>query len=198
MPKLVILVSGFKRAGKDYVSSLLAEQLRGLYLTVESESFAAPMKRIISATFGISLEDLEDYKNNTDNYILELADEKHECHALQTDFRSILQNFGSEAMKPEFGDNVWSELMVNRIKQSTADIVIIPDYRFDSELDHLRNSDINTVSIHISNGVVATEDMHVSEVLPTNPPSFIIDNSAQDDTVQAEVEHCMDYLKALL
>lgn len=196
MPRLVILVSGYKRAGKDYCSSLVATQLANMSLTTELLSFAAPMKRIIATTFGISLEQLDEYKN--DSYdTCRLQHWSEDTLDTETDFRSILQNFGTEAMKPEFGDNVWGELMANNLRKSDADVVIIPDYRYDLEADYLISQGFNVTTLHVRS-VNKSTDTHSSETLPSGTPDFTIDNSKKDDSVQLAVSSYIKSIPTLL
>ena len=194
MPKLVIMVSGRKRAGKDFTSNLISTQLENMSLSNESMSFAAPMKRIIATTFGITTDQLEQYKNNPDEWVIETSYVGADFVPTNTsNYRLILQNFGSEAMKPEFGDDVWAELMANRIRNSDSDIVIIPDYRFDSEYNHLFSLfDVTTLYIKSSN---TSTDTHASEALPSTSPDFIIDNSEKDGSIHDSVSTYMDFLK---
>ena len=58
--KKLILINGLKRSGKDYTAELIEEIIGDIGIV----SFAEPMKKIISETFNISLEQLEDYKND--------------------------------------------------------------------------------------------------------------------------------------
>ena len=75
----VTMVSGYKRAGKDYVSDLLVTKLAN----ARKISFAEPLKRVIATLFGINVETLEIFKNNKE--VISFLGQK------QTDFRQLLQ-----------------------------------------------------------------------------------------------------------
>lgn len=197
---LVILVSGYKRAGKDYFAKLLATELTACNISSEQFSYAAPMKQIIASTFGILLEDLNKFKNEPNNFHVRTIEDPYGIAKASstTNFRTILQRFGSEAMKPVFGDSVWGSLMVDNLRKSHTDVVIIPDYRFDVESDCLRNCGFLYNVVRVNGPTVESADTHVSEQLPTTSPDFIIDNSSQNYTIDQEVTRYAEYIKVLL
>lgn len=153
----IILINGKKRAGKDYIANLIKEELNSKGFSVEIMSFADPMKDIISKSFDISLEDLEDYKNEKTKIAVKIPKlDGYLCDVI-SDFRTLLQRFGTEAMKPIFGDSVWADLLYKKAQNSETDYVIVPDFRFIVE-------DIpNYCTIHIKNDDVDHNDSHASE-----------------------------------
>ena len=199
MPKLVILVSGYKRAGKDFVSDLISKELTDHNISNETMAFAAPMKRIIAATFGVPLNDLERFKNEPAQYKVKLRGiDMSDEYIGDTDFRAILQNFGSEAMKPEFGENVWSKLMATNLDKSTSDVVIITDFRFDSEYKYLANEGFNVSHLFINSMKPEVVDTHASEALPVICNGYVIDNIAQDSSINPLVTVYVEHLKLLM
>ncbi len=177
MPKLTILVSGFARSGKNHTSDLLTTELASLGYSVTQEAFATPMKRIIATTLGITTDELENLKDEPNLYNFGFATP---TRVIRTDFRQILQKFGSEAMKPIFGTNVWGELMLTKLHNSQSDIVIITDYRFDTEYNYI-TTHLPTLHIHISSATISNHSTHASEQLPTHKPNFTIDNTTKSD-----------------
>ena len=168
--KNVILINGPARSGKDTIAKYMKEELNKREINVEILSFAEPLKQIIADTFDISLTTLEYYKNNADNISIEcIKENRNDFQVLEvTNFRRILQRFGTEGMKPVFGNNVWANLVVQKIKQSNAEVFIIPDFRFQIEADtilKLENEDIAHcyfISIH-SDMSTTSENKHISE-----------------------------------
>lgn len=159
--KTVILISGKKRAGKDTVAQMIVEQLEGAY-SVSRLSFAEPMKEILANTFDVKLGDLEDYKNKPKDYpIVVMHLELVESFELSTDFRKILQRFGTEAMKKQFGDDVWSELLYKKIN---SDITVVSDWRFKSELKFLKKQpDVKVITVRVNRVGQVVHDEHISE-----------------------------------
>lgn len=183
-PKLVIQLSGKKRAGKDTVAKYLTTALETAYdYKVEVMSFAEPMKEIISTTLGISLEDLDLFKNRNDIYRLRVIDTESNTPLHTTDCRQILQQFGSESMKKWFGNDVWSNLLNQRIKDSTADVIIIPDWRF--EIEEITSS----LKIRISSNNCDLNDTHVSEISLDNYEHFdLLLNNDDYKLTQQQIE----------
>ena len=146
MKPLVIQLLGFARAGKDWTASQLKAYFESQGKSVEIMSYAAPMKRIAAGLFGISLDQLDDYKNNPERVHTRLVDMASSSYSLKTNFRQFLQRLGNEAIKPEFGDDVWAKLAKANIDKSTADIIIIPDCRFAVELNEVGGTTVRIVN----------------------------------------------------
>jgi len=182
--QLIIQLSGKKRAGKDTVAKYLATALETAYdYKVEVMSFAEPMKEIISTTLGISLEDLDLFKNRNDIYRLRVIDTESNTPLHTTDCRQILQQFGSESMKKWFGNDVWSNLLNQRIKDSTADVIIIPDWRF--EIEEITSS----LKIRINSNNCDLNDTHVSEISLDNYEHFdLLLNNDDYKLTQQQIE----------
>ena len=100
--KTVLLVNGLPRAGKDTFADFLVENYGFTKM-----SFADEMKNIICRTLNISRVDLENWKNERVELVVN--------DKAIIDFRSLLQNFGSEAMKPVFGNGVWGDILYKKI-----------------------------------------------------------------------------------
>ena len=162
MKPLVIQLLGFSRAGKDWTASQLKAYFESQGKSVEIMSYAAPMKQIAATLFGITLEQLDNYKNHHLEYIIDitqLSDFKVPVDIHNTNFRRFLQLLGNDAIKPIFGDNVWAKLAKANIDKSTADIIIIPDCRFTVEL-----SEVGGTTVRIVNNSLPPPMNHPSEL----------------------------------
>jgi len=185
--KKLVLINGVKRSGKDYVASLIKEKLKD----VDIISFAGPIKEIIAETFDISLETLDDFKNNPEESGIELKIYPNNQEPITMEyisFRKILQRFGTEAMKPIFGDNVWADLGIKNAISSDNDIVIIPDFRFiieyETAVEKMRTEGFELYTINIFNNNLPDADNHSSETeLKDNNFEFnyTIDNTGRPD-----------------
>lgn len=145
-----ILINGKKRAGKDFFASLLKEELVHNGYTSEVLAFAGPIKDIMSIALNITHDELDEFKNNKAPIYIQ---NKH-----VSDVRAILQNFGTEAMKKYFGEDVWVNALCSRAEKTNAEFIIVPDFRFFSE--HLPGS----VTVRILNSdICSTSDLHRSE-----------------------------------
>ena len=190
MAKL-ILVSGKKRSGKDYTTSLIAESLRSRGHSVEVKPFAEPMKQIMSVIFGVSLGTIETAKNEPHNFPIVMTQSNTESNAVRfsTDMRQILQRFGSEAMKPIFGDNVWVKLMDQYVQSSKADFIIVPDFRF--LIEYIPSA----VTVRIKCNLAESSDQHASEI---ELDDFVFDYVLNNDNQQLTQNDINIFVNTLL
>ena len=174
------MVSGYKDSGKDFVSGELSNSLRFSDIV----AFATPMKDILSVMFGISKSDLDKYKNDADSIYIGtegICDELYDTTEI-TDFRSIIQRFGSEAMKPIFGKDVWVDLLLKMIKTLDAEYVIVSDWRFINEYEGVNDMfDVVTVRVDDHNLLAGTHDSE--HQLDDFQFDYRINNTAKTDDV---------------
>ena len=168
----VLLISGRKRSGKDWTASTIKSELNDLGYSVDIIAFAQPMKDIIATTLGLTLDELEQFKNDTKQFSCIVGNNDDGTMESATDFRQILQHFGNEAMKKYFGQHVWRDLAIGHIAKSTADYVIVSDFRMPEEVI----PGATTVRIHSTS--VDTTDKHRSETaLNKWEFDYVLDNS---------------------
>ncbi len=166
--KTIILINGAKRSGKDFTASLLEEKL----YAKKKISFATPLKQIMADTFGMSLEQMETMKNDYADYDMQFMaypNNQPSVNFGSMNFRTLLQRFGTEGMKPTFGESVWADITANESLdwfEQGIDYVIIPDFRFNIEsetIKALQSDTIKVVTLKIRNDDINTEDAHSSE-----------------------------------
>lgn len=176
MPKpLIIQLLGQARAGKDWTATQLKQAFEARGKSVAILSYAAPMKRITAALFDISLEQVDAYKNNPKHYSIFVCTPSNRTVLQQLNFRTFLQALGNQAMKAEFGDSVWADLMKAQIAKADVDVVIIPDCRFQVEL----NAFPEALTVRIINRDLGAPLQHASETELINfVPDYFLDNTA--------------------
>lgn len=149
----IILISGYKRAGKDTTAQMLKEIFEENQLKVEILSFADTLKNIACIIFDISREQLDEFKNN------ELPvgwQSEYEFEEL-TNFRKVLTKIGNDALKPIFGEDIWVKDIQKKIAASNADIIIIPDFRF--KIEHINKA----ITVRVLNDDIVNKETHQSE-----------------------------------
>ena len=154
MKKNVILVNGLPRAGKDTLADYLVQNYG--YVKI---SFADELKDIICRTFNLNREDLDHYKNNEINLCIDIGDRFEEI----INFRDLLRRFGTEGMKPAFGDNIWADLLYNKIKNSEHTNIVVPDFRFLCEYQ-LQHQELNLKTILVKDDRELPLIGHASDV----------------------------------
>jgi hypothetical protein len=198
--KNLILINGLKRSGKDYSAELLREILGDIGVV----SFAAPMKEIIADTFDISLEALDDFKNNDTELFLSKAELDGYSYNPLINFRVILQRFGTEAMKKQFGNDIWAVTGIKTAMEKENNWVIIPDFRFISEYEEAfkqsKDNNFKLNTIHIFNNDLPPADLHASE-RDLSDNNFIfdyeIDNTGKPDNIKEVLSNIIKDITSL-
>ncbi len=184
--KVIIQIGGFKRSGKDTISQMIANHYQSNGKLVDIFHYADPLKQIAASIFDISLEQLDEFKNNkTELYRFNTYEEP--CKV--TDFREILMKIGNEAIKPVFGSDAWQKIMLEKIEKSEADIIIIPDFRF--AVEHIQNA----VAIRINNSDIINDTDHPSE---TELIDFDFDMSIDNTNYSQNQEEISYYCEQMI
>lgn len=175
--KIVILITGKKRSGKDTVAFMLNKYMDGSKLM----SFAYPMKKIIYDTIGITFKQGEYAKNyGKVKAFLKFWNPLF----LFLDIRRVLQIFGTEGMKPWFGNTVWKDLAE---KHMNSDVLIISDWRFPEESKW--SSDYKIVTVRIEREGLISTDTHASEnALNEFETDYTIFNNSTIENLDRKVE----------
>ena len=182
--KTIILINGPKRSGKNYVSELI----KSLEEDTQEFSIAEPAKRIIAKTMGISVEDLNEYKDD-DDYGLEIKvypNNQPSATINYLNFRSILQIFAVDSMMEEFGKTIWVEKCAADIDKSKKVFNIVADFRFPFEEKVFREladtKGYEVVTIKIFNDDLKLNDSHISEnALKDFKFNYTINNTGKPD-----------------
>ena len=180
--KAIIQIGGFKRSGKDTISQMIANHYQSSGKLVDIFHYADPLKQIAASIFDISLEQLDDFKNNkTELWRFDKIENAYKV----TDFREVLMKIGNEAIKTVFGNDVWQKIMCEKIEKSEADIIIMPDFRF--KVEHLQYA----VTIRITNDDIIHETDHQSETeLIDFDFDMLIDNTNYHQTQEEVSYYC--------
>ena len=161
MNKKIIAITGIARAGKDTTAEYLVQKYGYVRL-----AYADIMKSILCSTFNIPPQELEAYKNDSNSNIavvdINQSADFVKYDLLKVTFRNILENFG-QAMKALFGEKVWSNLIIQKIKELNHDKIVVSDVRFHVEIDGLRENFNDVTLLKVTNGLQPASE-HASEV----------------------------------
>lgn len=153
MVKRIILIGGKKGSGKDYIADRLLATLPNAKILHIADS----LKRFVCRWGDFYLNDIEELKNRDEVKIPVGTNTKN--------MRQILQDTGTE-LKKVFGQDIFIRHTIQEIQKSSATHIIIPDFRFQVELDELAKyysliDHIRTVKVFNNN--VKHTDTHISE-----------------------------------
>lgn len=184
---------GCKGVGKDTAADFLVARHNFVKLP-----FAGPLKQAVANLFGISLAQVDKYKDNDGNsidlvsVILEICGSDGKRMS-QYDFswREFLQRFGTEMGRQTFGQNFWVERWHESFlkHRAVAQSVVVTDVRFPNEAAAIRQLGGMVIQIKREGH---EPDGHASEI--PLPPSWInqtIYNDGTFEDLRAEVLGCV-------
>lgn len=190
---MIILIHGLKRSGKDTFASILKE----LEPVVEIKPFAGPLKEITAKAFDLSPDVIDYLKNDESIKIGFRSPQEKMCTG--NSMRNFLQNLGTEAMKPIFGDYVWAKLFTDSyLKSPKGTVFVAPDFRVIEEYNYITSEALDVVTVKIQRAEAeGSGDTHISEQgLADFKFDYIVDNNGTLDDLRAEAVDFLDYLKA--
>lgn len=155
----VIGLSGYKRSGKDTFTKLIKEKIEKEGYSVEVIPFADPIKKSLCALLNITLQELEDLKNNDYPIEYSVGAEKVSLPS----GRALIQRYGEECLKDHFGKDIFVDIMIKAVSDSKADFVIIPDFRLLNEFNMMEKR-FDCTFAYIQNKHVVSTDTHPTEV----------------------------------
>lgn len=155
---MIIGLSGYARSGKDTVSDYLVANYG-----FTKVSFAAPMREALYALNpivgkyqklgGSTTIDLQTVINEYGGW------EAYKETQWGDEIRRLMQRFGTEVGREQFGQNFWVDQAIKAAAQHEK--VVLSDVRFPNEVEAIRNSDGVVWRVH-RDGVGAA-NRHASE-----------------------------------
>ncbi len=155
----VIGIMGRKRAGKNE----FAEAVAGASSRADDVhvfAFADAIRDIMYAVNPIiGYEDGEFVR-----YATVIDEHGYEAAKEYPEFRQFAQRLGTEGGRLVFGDNVWVDLVMNKIEEVSEDsLVLIPDVRFPNEYDAIKDAGGYVVRVDRPSLDEDQHDAHASE-----------------------------------
>ena len=195
MNKKIIALTGIARSGKDTTADYLVQKYGYVRL-----AYADIMKSILCSTFNITPQELEAYKNDSNSTIavvdINQSADFVKYDILKVTFRNILENFG-QSMKALFGEKVWSNLIIQKIKELNHDKVVVSDVRFHVEIDGLRENFNAVTLLRITNGIQPASE-HASEVQHLEFTDYtLIDNTKDLEWLYKQIDKIVQQKETL-
>ena len=204
---MLIGLKGYKGVGKDTVADYLVAEYG-----FTKVAFADKMKEAVAGLFGISREQVDQFKNNDGNS-LDLV-EVHIDIASRVEYvytwREFLQRFGTEMGRNIFGEDFWVDQLALELplyKQHVTALsqyvytwdwrvdgdIVIPDARFENEARRIRELGGHMVEIRRPG---YEPDGHASEEpLPEDLINHRIVNGSSVDILYSLVDEVINELR---
>lgn len=172
----LIGLTGKKRAGKDTFAKAAKELIGD---SVQTVSFASPIKEITKILFDLTDEEIE--KNKEKPILYDVSP------------RVFMQQFGTELCRNLFGEDIWVDLLFNKINKMNKEIIIITDVRFNNEAKRIKKN--NGLIIQIERENYHHHDFHISEKgIDPSFVDFIFENSG---TIEEYNNKCKMFFEKL-
>lgn len=187
---MIVGLTGRKQAGKNAVAKALAVSST---LPVVEVSFAAKLKESAAAVLGVTVEQLEGWKNNPhavvsvgigveDGWLVEGKTQP---------VRHFLQRYGTEGHRDVFGEDFWLDAALplpdasGYLRYHDA-LYVVTDVRFENEARRVKDLGGTIVRVIGPAAVELATDSHASEEqLDEDLVDFFFDNSRRDDSYVA-------------
>lgn len=136
----LIGITGRAKSGKDTSAGIIREYFQNQNKSVDIYSFASPLKKIARDIFKFS-----DFELNTPD-----GKESHNNFWDITP-RKFLQILGTDMFRNVFRDDVWLKCAELYLTDNMADVIIIPDVRFNNEAEFIKKYKGIIIQIYRSN-----------------------------------------------
>lgn len=185
MPKLIVGINGLAQHGKDTSAAMLQAYLETRGVTCDIIPFAKPIKDMARYVFDMTDEDV-----NTS------AGKKRVIPTARgLTSREIQQKIGTESFRDVFYPEIWTDFFTRAAAKSEADVIAIPDMRFDNEIilvgEFPSTVGWDSTSMKVFNpNVSAQAPSHISEKpQPDEKFDTVILNDGTLQDLQYRVEH---------
>ena len=188
-----------KQSGKSTMANFITTLLPDL--EVERMSFADPLKQMLMVGFGLSREQC--YGSDEDKNSV-IGDWGLMGEALQKKYgkqpndplsvRTLMQLFGTQIMRATFAEDIWVQLLVRKIGDSEADIIVVDDVRFLNEVKAIRSLGGKVIrmyrDINLENELAHESELELTKIPPGNF-DFIVtkEMNADMDTLLEATRH---------
>ena len=210
--KIVYLISGKARSGKNQFASYLADVYKTNGIDTQEFSFAKKLKENCKEDFS----NVTNVVNNMiDNVLGYLKKEKvvntpsiHASTAIEylkenkikeddwfsSDKKPIIREFfksyGTEVFRNRVEENYWVNQTIQQINESDCDVAFITDVRFENEIDMLLKEKFISISIRIERADKIEIHNHLSETSldDYNNWNYIVDNNDTLEVLKESAE----------
>ncbi len=110
--------------------------------------------------------------------------------------RRMFQLLGTEASKPIFGNDIWTKRwqVTYEILKDTDDVVI-PDVRFDVEVDMIRSLGGYIIEVQRGHGLDGDAGAHASESGISSMPDYRLDNNGTLEELAKQIDDMVEHLR---
>lgn len=195
MKKIVILISGKIKSGKNQLADFMKEYFEKQNLKVSADYFAKAVKDGCKEDFKKLADELNNYVIELKrviiskyNYINEILDSKIDELKISDEnwyenktfiTRTILQLYGTEIFRNRVDSDYWVKQVKDKCEKSDSDIILVTDTRFPNEITEMYSDNYDLITIRLLRDINKDKSKnHYSETAldDWNEWTYIIDN----------------------
>ncbi len=195
MKKIVILISGKIKSGKNQLADFMKEYFEKQNLKVSADYFAKAVKDGCKEDFKKLADELNNYVIELKrviiskyNYINEILDSKIDELKISDEnwyenktfiTRAILQLYGTEIFRNRVDSDYWVKQVKDKCEKSDSDIILVTDTRFPNEITEMYSDNYDLITIRLLRDINKDKSKnHYSETAldDWNEWTYIIDN----------------------
>jgi len=193
--KQIIILSGPKRSGKDTVAKLITQQITSADQFAYADQLKIAASQLLNLIYQpqelFTPEHFNDEKLRSGPFP---STHRMEWDGKQVCLRAVMQQLGTDICRNCISKNIWINVVIEKIRESTAKVVIITDARFPNEITSIVEEFGETHQIHtiLVSRASETNDDHASEtqfaqMMQDRLFTGILDNSGSLDELKEQV-----------
>lgn len=168
---IILGIAGKKQSGKDTFADYIIQCARGI---VVKKSLSDPLKDEVAQLLNIPRQRIDNEKAH---------------------FRPLLQWYGTEWKRAEFGNDYWIKKLEEKVLLSNAHIIIIPDVRFANEVDWVRHMGGTVIKMERLRAVEIDNHISENQINSFVPDITIKANSGDLETLRLKAIWLIDQIQ---
>jgi hypothetical protein len=179
--KKVILITGYKRSGKDTFANLIIKKRNA-----EIFKLAQPLREMIK-----DFLDIDDFILEKEKEIFPFYIKNKKLNYVNKDMciRDLMIIF-SEGLKKYYGQTIFCEDIVNRIKNSQKELCLVSDLRYPYEAKYLKKEFPDALIVRIKRKGINLSSNHSSETsIDLIKEDVLIENNSSIKELEKNVDN---------
>ncbi len=169
----LLIICGRKRSGKDTVADIICSKYETDKYTINRLALATCLKEIFTETFNLSIDKLDQMKNNNLIFVNNIK------------MRDCIINFG-ETIKNRINKNIWCEMVEKKLDNNK--INIITDMRYEHEYMYFLKYNPIIIKIEREHTEIIENENEIEQL----KYNYLIKNNSNLDSLKTTVNKILD------
>jgi hypothetical protein len=186
---MIIGLNGRLKSGKDTTYQIIKQFVPN----AEQISYAKKLKESAAASIGMTLEQVEELKNDEEAVLMVYDSAGNAIHSFT--MRQYLQWYGTEGHRKVFGDNFWVDQALPVDTDHTDRLLVVTDMRFPDEAQ--RVLDLGGATARVLREAETKHSDHASEQDIDYLIQYTLDNTGDLDHLERNVRDLLTHLQII-